>query len=246
MTLSTARSCAPPLGQLGCSTCSIGAGCDVLLRRAASVRDKDAAPALEALVEAWWPAVFAMARRSGFRAADAEDVTQAYFARFLEKGYVRDAAQWDGCFRPFLHTTVRHFFSNQRDHDRALKRGGGWRHVSLSGVTDAERPAPEPQDPSTPETLLNEDRSHSVADDSLRALALEMLVFGRAARFDRVAEYLVGDVPRGFYRALAEEWGVSESAVRIFVFRLRRRLRTLLRRSTKNVPSSLHAGLSSL
>jgi len=228
MTLSTARSCAPPLGQLECPTCSSGAGCDALLRRAASDRDTDAAPALAALVEAWWPAVFAMARRSGLRAADAEDVTQAYFARFLEKDYVRDAARWGGCFRPFLYTTVRHFFSNQRDFDRALKRGGGRRHVSLGGATDAERPAPEPQDPSTPETLLNEGRSHSVADEAFRALALEMRASGRAARFDRVAEYLVGDVPRGAYRALAEEWGVSESAVRIFVFRLRRRLRTLL------------------
>jgi len=228
MTLSTARSCAPPLGQLGCSTCNIGAGCEALLRRAASDREPDAGPALEALVEAWWPVVFAMARRGGFRAADAEDVTQAYFARFIEKGYARDAAQWGGCLRPFLHTTVRHFFSNQRDHDRALKRGGGWRHVSLGGATDAERPAPEPQDPSTPETLLNEGRSHSVANEAFRALAREMLASGRAARFDRVAEYLVGDVPRGVYRALAAEWGISESAVRIFVFRLRRRLRALL------------------
>jgi len=228
MTLSTARSCAPPLGPLGCSTCSSGAGCGALLRRAASDRDQDAASALAAIVEASWPSVFAMARRSGFRAADAEDVTQAYFARFLEKGYVRDAAQWGGCFRPFLYTTVRHFISNQRDFERALKRGGGRRHASLGGATDAARPATEAQDPSTPETLLNEYRSHAVADEAFRALALEMRASGRAARFDRVAEYLIGDVPRGFYRDLAEEWGVSESAVRIFVFRLRRRLRTLL------------------
>lgn len=228
MPLPTARACTTPLGPLGCPTCSTGAGCDSLLRRAASDRDAEAAPALAALVEAWWPAVFAMARRSGFRAADAEDVTQAYFARFLEKGYAREAAQWGGCFRPFLHATLRHFISNQRDHDRAQKRGGGRRHVSLGGATDGERPTPEPQDPSTPETLLNEGRSHSVADEALRALALAMRESGRGARFDRVAECLVGDVPRGFYRARAEEWGISESAVRIFVFRLRRRLRTLL------------------
>ena len=67
-----------------------------------------------------------------------------------------------------------------------------------------------------------------MANEAFRALAREMLASGRAARFDRVAEYLIGDVPRGFYRDLAEEWGVSKSAVRIFVFRLRRRLRTLL------------------
>ena len=228
MALPTARSCALALGQPGCSTCSTGAGCDALLRRAASDHDAEAAPALAALVEAWWPAAFAMARRRGFRAADAEDVTQAYFARFLEKGYAREAARWGGCFRPFLHASLRHFISNQRDHDRARKRGGGRRHVSLSGATDAERPVPEPRDPSTPETLLNEGRSHSVADEAFRALALEMRKSGRGARFDSVAECLVGDVPRGFYRARAAEWGISESAVRIFVFRLRRRLRTLL------------------
>jgi DNA-directed RNA polymerase specialized sigma24 family protein len=225
--MTPARSCAPPLGLPGCATCAIGAGCDALLRRAASDDDRDAAAALAALVEAWWPAVFAMARRHGFRAADAEDVTQAYFARFLEKDYVRAAAQWGGCFRPFLYTTVKHFFSNQRDHDRALKRGGGRRHVTLGGAADAERPAPEPRDPSTPETLLSLDRSHCAADEAFRVLALEMQASGRAVRFGRVAEFLVGDVPRGAYRAVAEEWGIGESAVRIFVFRLRRRLRAL-------------------
>jgi DNA-directed RNA polymerase specialized sigma24 family protein len=224
MTPSTVRSGAPPLGPPGCSTCSAGAGCDALLRRAASDHDQDAASALAALVEAWWPVVFSMARRRGFRAADAEDVTQAYFARFLEKDDVREAARWGVCFRPFLVTTVRHFISNQRDHDRAQKRGGGWRHVSLGGVTDAGQPAPEPQDPSTPETLLDEDRSRSAAGEAFRALALEMRASARAARFDRIAGYLVGDVPRGAYRALAEEWGIGEPAVRVFVFRLRRRL----------------------
>jgi DNA-directed RNA polymerase specialized sigma24 family protein len=228
MTLPAARHAAPQLGPLACPACGIGAGCDALLRRAASDLDEDAAPALEAVVEAWWPVVFAMARRSGFSTADAEDVTQAYFARFLEKGYVRDAAQWGGCFRPFLYTTARHFFSNQRDHDRALKRGGGFWHVSLGGATDAERAAPEPQDPSTPETLLREDQSRSVAEEACRALALEMQSSGHSARFDRVARYLVGDVPRGIYRSLAEEWGVGEPAVRAFVYRLRRRLRARL------------------
>lgn len=227
MTLPTALSGPPAPGPPGCPTCGGGAACAALLRRAASDVDQDAARALEAVIETGWPVVFAMARRSGFRAADAEDVTQAYFARFLEKGYVRDAAQWGGCFRPFLYTTARHFFSNQRDHDRAKKRGGGWRHISLAGA-DAERPAPEPQDARTPETLLNEERFRSVAEKACRALALAMQAAGCAARFDRVAPYLVGEVPPGVYRSLAKEWGVGESAVRGFVFRLRRRLRALL------------------
>jgi DNA-directed RNA polymerase specialized sigma24 family protein len=240
MTPSTARPCALPQGQFGCSTGSTGAGCAVLLRRAAE-SGPDASLALEVLIEAWWPAVFGMARRSGLRRADAEDVTQAYFACFLEKDYTREAARWGGCLRPFLHTTVRHFLSNRRDHDRAQKRGGGWRHVSLGGEADAVPGTPEPRDPSTPETLLNERRADSGALDALHTLALEMRRLGRAARFNRVAEHLVGDVPRGFYRALAEEWDVSESGVRIFVFRLRKRLRTQLRRNASSVPEAHRA-----
>jgi DNA-directed RNA polymerase specialized sigma24 family protein len=230
MTPSTARPCALPQGQFGCSTGSSDAGCAALLRRAGADSGPDASLALEVLVEAWWPAVFGMARRSGLRRADAEDVTQDYFACFLEKDYAREAARWGGCLRPFLCTTVRHFLSNRRDHDRAQKRGGGWRHVSLGADGDAEPWAPEPRDPSTPETLLNERRADSGAHEALHTLAREMTRPGRAARFDRVAEHLVGDVPRGLYRALAEEWEVSESGVRIFVFRLRKRLRTQLRR----------------
>ena len=60
-------------------------------------------------------------RAQGYRAADAEDLTQAYFARFVEKGCLEDVRAWRGCIRPFLRVSVRHFLSNERDRQRAAR-----------------------------------------------------------------------------------------------------------------------------
>ena len=96
-----------------------------LILRAASADDEEARLALALLCEAYWYPVYAYVRRQGASAADAEDLTQGYFARFLEKGVVRDVRPELGRFRAFLLVSVRNFLNNERDRERALKRGGG-------------------------------------------------------------------------------------------------------------------------
>src|SRR4249920_3884998 len=101
--------------------------CRVLVRRARTVATPEARALLEAFCEASWPKVYALVRRQGYRGADAEDLTQSYFARFLERGDLEYAATWQGRLEGFLRVSVRHFLSNARDRERAKKRGGGQR-----------------------------------------------------------------------------------------------------------------------
>jgi DNA-directed RNA polymerase specialized sigma24 family protein len=148
---------------LSCRSCSAacapgaGARCRALVRAAGGRDEAAARAALSGFCERAWRPVYVLVRGQGYGAADAEDLTQSYFTRFLEKGYVHDARSWTGCFRPFLRVSVRHFLSNERDRERAGKRGGGLRPVPLDSV-EARGAVHEAVDPVTPETLLERRR----------------------------------------------------------------------------------------
>src|SRR5438045_229902 len=102
-----------------------------LIRAAADADSTEAQTALAALCQTYWFPVYAFIRRSAASADEASDLTQAFFARVLEKGTFAEARRERGRFRTFLLTAVRHFLVNQREADNALKRGGGSTIVSL-------------------------------------------------------------------------------------------------------------------
>lgn len=104
-----------------------------VVRAAGGTASPEARAALESLCVTYWAPVYAFIRRSGRSADDTPDLTQAFFARVIEKGDFGNARHALGRFRTFLLTAVRHFLSNQADYDRAAKRGGGQAHVHTPG-----------------------------------------------------------------------------------------------------------------
>jgi RNA polymerase sigma-70 factor (ECF subfamily) len=186
--------------------------------------------ALAQLCETYWYPVYAFIRRSGASAADAEDLTQAYFARFLEKRYLEDVHPDRGRFRSFLLASVCHFLHNERDRQRALKRGGGTTPLPLHGADGEVLYAHEPADTLTPDVLFERAWVRALLDRVLARLAAESEDDSPAgARFERLRPLLTGDGPGTSYSELAREWGVGESAVRVAVHRLRKRFGLLLR-----------------
>jgi RNA polymerase sigma-70 factor (ECF subfamily) len=185
--------------------------------------------ALSKVCEECWRPVYTWIRRQGYRREDAEDLTQAYFARFVEKSV---AAQYrrrgEGCFRPFLLVSVRNFVANERDRKRALKRGGGVAPLSLDAVAYGPGAMRGLADATTPERILERARAVRLVRDGLQRLRAEHSN-GRGRRFDRLYAHLVGDPEAEPYQDIAAEWGVGESAVRVAVHRLRRRLAEILR-----------------
>jgi DNA-directed RNA polymerase specialized sigma24 family protein len=188
--------------------------------------------ALAAFCEASWPMVHASVRAHGYRGADAEDLTQAYFARFIERGDLEYAAGWQGCLRNFLRVSVRSFVSNERDRERARKRGGGVRLLSLDAPDGDPHMAPEPTCGVTPETLLAQEQAEAAVRKALAELRAEMERAGCPERLARVEGYLLDEVNTGSYGRMASEWGVGVSAARVTVHRLRRRLARLLSRAS--------------
>lgn len=109
-----------------------------VVMKAASGDTTGCREALGALCETYWYLVYAFVRQSGASAEDAEDLTQTYFARFLEKRYLEDIRPEKGRFRSFLLVSVRNFLNNERDRARTLKRGGGIRALPIE-AEDGER-----------------------------------------------------------------------------------------------------------
>lgn len=200
-----------------------------IVLRASSADATGCQEALATLCETYWYPVYALIRRGGAGPADAEDLTQAYFARFLEKRFLEDVRPEKGRFRSFLLVSVRNFLHNERDRERALKRGGGKRPLALHGEDGELRYEREPVDSVTPEVLFEKAWVRALLDRALARLEAEADRDLRGGRFARLRSFLTGDGPEATYAELAAEWGVGESAVRVAVHRLRRRFGALLR-----------------
>lgn len=200
-----------------------------LILRAAD-DDTAAGLAMALLCEAYWYPVYAFVRRQGYSAADAEDLTQGYFTRFLEKGFIREVRPEYGRFRAFLLVSVRNFLHNARDHERALKRGGGRRLVSLD-AEEAERTYSERiADQTTPEDLYEAAWARTLFDNVLGQLEEKAARQGKAERVARLRPFLTDTEREEGYAEVAAEWGVGDSAVRAKVHRLRKEFGELLRR----------------
>ena len=185
--------------------------------------------ALATLCAAYWYPVYALVRRYGHKAADAEDLTQDYFARFLEKGYARELLPNQGRFRSFILVSVRNFLHNERDRARAAKRGGGKACISLDAAAAEQRYSFEPVESSTPETLFERAWANTVVTRALARLEAEVANADGVERFAQLKPHLTGDEPATEYRKIAEAWGVGESAVRVAAHRLRKRFGRMLR-----------------
>jgi RNA polymerase sigma-70 factor (ECF subfamily) len=119
-------------------------------------RDGDALrmrTALEALCRTYWYPLYAFVRARGYSSHDAEDLTQAFFHRLIEKNGLRHVHPAKGRFRHFLLASIKHFLANEWDRARTLKRGGNHQVISLDLLQAAERHAAEYSDACGPDVL---------------------------------------------------------------------------------------------
>ena len=185
--------------------------------------------ALEKLCQTYWYPLYAYVRRRGHSPADAQDLTQAFFARLLERNWVGRADQQKGRFRSFLLSALNHFLADEWDRVRAQKRGGGVAPLPLQFDTAETRYGHEPADQVTPESSYERRWALTLLDEVLHRLRSEYEQEGRAELFAALHPCLVGDRTSQPYAELAVELGVSEGTVKSAVHRLRQRYRQLLR-----------------
>ena len=189
--------------------------------------------ALEKLCRAYWYPLYAYVRRRGYSPADAEDLTQAFFAWLLERDWLGRADQQRGRFRSFLLTSLGNFLANEWDKARAQKRGGG-RVVPLQRDEAETRCAREPVDHLTPEQSFEWRWALTLLDQVMNRLSAEFARDGKEALFEALKPCLLGERTAQPYAALASTLAMTEGSVKVSVYRLRQRYRQLLRDEIAN------------
>lgn len=187
----------------------------------------DAVIALETLCRNYWYPLYAYVRRSGHAPHDAQDLTQEFFARLLEKEWLNLAAPERGRFRNFLLVAMKRFLAKQWHRERAQKRGGLFTFVPLAGTAAEERYSGEP---GLGADVLYERRwALTLIDSVLERLSAEFSALEKPAEFEYLKDWLTagrGEIP---YAELAQKLNTSEGAARVAVHRLRKRFRELFR-----------------
>jgi RNA polymerase sigma-70 factor (ECF subfamily) len=187
------------------------------------------ATALEQLCRAYWYPLYAFVRRRGHAPADAQDLTQGFFAYLLEHHLVARADPEAGRFRSFLLGSLKHFLAHEHERATALKRGGGHPVLSLDALDPEQRYALEPADAATPETIFDQRWARQQIENALGRLRAEYAASGRGPLFDLLKDYVWGEKNALSLAGIAEQLELSEEAVKKAVQRLRQRFRDALR-----------------
>lgn len=198
------------------------------LVRLAGVEDSpEARAALEELCRTYWPALHAYARRLGHQDADARDLTQAFFARFLERGYIRAADPGRGRFRTFLRTCFTHFLRNEWERGRTIRRGGRRAILPLDELPQLGEPEPKVEEP--PERAYDRAWALRCFAQAIERLARHERDGGHDRDYAVLRRFLADSGDAEAYATAGRELSCSANAVAIAVSRLRRRLREFVR-----------------
>jgi RNA polymerase sigma factor (sigma-70 family) len=191
--------------------------------------------ALEILCRQYWPPVYTFIRQRGYGIEDAQDLTQEFFTRLLERNYVESADASRGKFRTYLLTAVTRFLINERERTQAQKRGGGHFHFSLDCTDTEERRYLEP---ATDVTIFERRWAETMLETVLARLRQEYEKAAEIERFERLKPFLTSEKPAGAATELASRLGITESAAYSAVHRFRRRYGELLREEIAQTVSS--------
>lgn len=189
-----------------------------------------ASAALESLCQSYWYPVYAYIRHRGHQPADSEDLTQAFFARLIEREAFRVADPSRGRFRNFLLTSLQNFLANEWNKTRARKRGGGMATVAFDEGRADQQYAAHAALPCSPAALYDRTWARTILDHVSRLLEDEYAQAGKLDRLPWLDRILFADEGDPTYAELGRQHGLTAGGVRSEIHRLRSRFRHLLRR----------------
>ena len=215
---------------------------------AGNIQASQASEALEKLCRTYWPPLYNYVRHQGYGPEDAQDLTQAFFAKLLEKNFWARADPQKGRFRSFLLTALRHFVNDERDRARTAKRGGGVSFISFDEGS-GEGPSFKLDSNLSSEQQFDRQWAATVLEQARAKLREECIASGKSELYERVN--LLSDQPEkaATYADVARQLGMSVSAIKSAVSRLRARYGALVREEVANTvfsPAELDAEIAYL
>lgn len=198
-----------------------------LVLAAVDKNDTEAFEALSELCRIYWYPLYAYLRRSGHSEHAAEDLTQGFFEHLLSRNGLANVQAEKGRFRSYLLSSLKNYVINEHYRSTAQRRGGIAERISLDALQPAERYRLEPVDNLTPDALFERRWALAVVEQVLAKVRDEFGRGDRAKLFDALKPALLGEHAKP-YSVLADEHGLTESAIKVSVHRLRQRFRTAL------------------
>lgn len=196
---------------------------------AGNATSRQSAEALETLCRAYWHPLYAHVRRQGIAVHEAQDLTQGFFSRLLQRNALVQVSPEKGRFRSFLLASLKHFLCDEWDKKKALKRGGGKQIVSMDAVSTENRFQLEASADLQPDEQFEKSWALSLLDRALAGLRAEQRASGKEASFDVLKPFLSEKPARGEYEKLTEKLGMTANAIGVAVKRLRQRYRELIK-----------------
>jgi RNA polymerase sigma factor (sigma-70 family) len=184
--------------------------------------------ALEKLCRTYWWPLYGFVRRNGYSPEEAQDLTQAFFARLLERRDLETVSPQKGRLRSYLLASVKNFLSKARDRELTIKRGEGRPLISLEDLLARERADQEPAHKLSADRIYERRWALTLLEQVLIRLRAEYEAAGKLPLFDRLKELLARESGHPSQAEIATEMGMTENAVKQAFHRLRHRYRQLL------------------
>jgi RNA polymerase sigma-70 factor (ECF subfamily) len=196
-----------------------------------------AADALAQLCRAYWYPLYVFIRRRGHGPHDAQDLTQEFFYRLLDKRYLSAVDHRKGRFRTFLLAALEHFLANEWRRSQTQRRGGGQQIISIDDSAE-QRYSHEPVTELSPERIYEQRWALAFLEQVLVKLRAEFVEAGKGETFEATKAFLTGDRSPVGYADLAASLGTTEAALKMAVSRMRQRYAELLRQEIANTVAS--------
>lgn len=199
-----------------------------LVVAAGDAANPQAREALESLCRIYWAPIYTYLRRRGYEGSQAEDLTQGFFLKLVEKSTIAHARAERGRFRTFLLTALKNYLADEHDKESTLTRGGGQTFVSFDAAGADAWLEREPSHDESPDRLYDRRWATEILDRAMVRLEASAAEAGGGARFEALRPFLSSghDVA---YAEAGKRLGIGETAVRVAVHRLRRKFGELLR-----------------
>lgn len=191
--------------------------------------DPAAGAALAELCRMYWQPVYSFLRRQGNTSHDAEDLTQGFFAMLVDRDSFASVAEARGRLRSFLLVVLKRFAANDNQRERTQKRGGARTHVPIDTVGAEEHYTAELATSLAPDLLFEKQWAITLLDTVMAKLREAYARDGREAIFEALKGRFSADGDPALLATAAAQLGMSETAVKVALHRMRERYRNLLR-----------------
>jgi RNA polymerase sigma factor (sigma-70 family) len=188
----------------------------------------ESAAALEAICRAYWYPLYAYVRRCGQSPHDAQDLTQEFFCRLLEKRWLDSADPGKGRLRTFLIVMLKNFMSNEWRRASAQRRGGGQDQAQFD-TAFAESLYAADTSSLAPDDTFDRQWALTLLNLTVERLRAEFAAAGKPGDFEALKGCLMAERGKIDYPAVAQGLGVNEGAARVAAHRLRKRFREVYR-----------------